>query len=170
MSKIYFPEVQIQIDSDVWDDLIRQFSVENQYEGFFLAKDFLELTVSHPSIPSNSADAALLDNIDFIQFSVRQSFSSALRKKYRIGSEFARSNDAQDVFDKIFLDAEHFARNTLNGSDYTFDTLIYIEIFYWSILQALRAARGEYLDRRSQGNQVRLGESLDLAEDEELLF
>jgi len=162
VGNINLPILDLDVDADNWDSLIRQFAIENQYEGYFVAKDFVELTAT---LQTDAPDAALTDSLDLIKFSARKRFADALKKKYRIGSEFADDHDANDIFDKAFITAEAAAMASLEYNHYTFDTLIYIELFYWVTLQVLRLDRGEYVDRKSQGNQVRLGANLDLAGD-----
>lgn len=162
MAKISLPLIGLEVDPDTWDSLIRQFSVENQYEGYFLAKDFLELTVHSQA---EDPDTAITDSLDLIKFSARRKFANALQQKYRIGSEFSDDPDAAEIFDKVFVSDEATAMGSLHSSHYTIDTLIYLELFYWVMLQLLRIDRGEYIDRKSQGNQVRLGQNIDLVGD-----
>ncbi len=160
MANINLPILELDVDADQWDSLIRQFAIENQYNGSFVAKDFVELTAT---LQTDEPDAALTDALDLIKFTSRKYFADALKKKYRIGSEFADDHDARDIFDKAFITAEAAAMASLEYNHYSFDTLIYIELFYWVTLQVLRIDRGEFVDRKSQGNQVRLGGNLDLA-------
>lgn len=159
MASISLPLIGLEVDPDLWDSLIRQFSVENQYEGYFIAKDFLELTAHSQS---EDPDTAITDSLDLIKFSARRRFANALMKKYRIGSEFADDDDADVIFDQVFVSAEATAMGSLHSSNYSIDTLIYVELFYWVMLQLLRIDRGEYVDRKSQGNQARLGANIDL--------
>lgn len=160
MAKISLPLIGLEVEPELWDSLIRQFSVEEQYEGSFLAKDFLELTAHSQD---KNPDTAITDSLDLIKFSSRRRFAAALLKKYRIGSEFSEEEDADVIFDQAFVSAEATAMGSLNSSAYTFDTLIYVELFYWVMLQLLRMDRGEYIDRKNQGNQVRLGANMDLS-------
>jgi hypothetical protein len=160
VAKISLPLIGLEVEPELWDSLIRQFSVEEQYEGSFIAKDFLELTTHSQD---QNPDTAITDSLDLIKFASRRRFADALLKKYRIGSEFADNDDANVIFDQVFVSAEATAMGSLSSSAYTFDTLIYVELFYWVMLQLLRIDRGEYIDRKNQGNQVRLGANMDLS-------
>lgn len=160
MAKISLPLIGLTVEPELWDSLIRQFSIENQYESGFLARDFLEMTAE---APRDSAEMALTDTLDFIKFETRRRLATALQEKYRIGTEFADEPDAEEIFDKAFVSAEAAAMKVLRDNTYTLNTLIYVEVFYWVMLQLLRMDRGEYVDRKYQGNQARMGSNLDLA-------
>lgn len=160
---ISLPVLGIEATEEEWNDLVRKFSIENQYEGHLLANNFLELTASNQM---NDVAPPLADTLDFIRFRARQLFAGELRKKYRQGSEFADDEDAATVFDKIFISAEAVAMRILKNSTYTIDTLFCVEVYYWVSLQLLRKERGERMDGPNRGNQARLGDSLDLVGDE----
>ena len=163
MATIILPALDLQATEEEWSDLVRKFSIEGQYEGYLLMKDFLELTVTHSMTEQT---APLADTFDLIRFRTRQKFAAALRQKYRQGSEFADDEDAQTIFDKVFVSAESVAMNLLKSNIYTVDMLAYIEVYYWVVLQLLRKSRGERLDGPNRGNQARLGDSIDLVGDE----
>lgn len=163
MTSIVLPTLDLECSSDFWDDLVRKFSIENQYNDHLLTKDFLEMTAS-PHI--TVGNPALEDTLDFLKFHNRQLFAAALRKKYRQGNEFADDQDADTVFDKVYITAEAVAMGVLKTNTYTVDMLICIEIYYWVVLQLLRKERGERMDGPNRGNQARLGDSLDLAGDQ----
>lgn len=163
MASIVLPTLNLECSAEFWDDLVRKFSIENQYEDHLIAKDFLEMTAS-PGI--TVGNPALEDTLDFLKFRNRQLFAAALRKKYRQGMEFADDPDAATVFDKVYKTAEAVAMGVLKTQDYSIDMLICIEIYYWVVLQLLRKERGERMDGPNRGNQARLGDSLDLAGDE----
>ena len=160
MAKISLPLVALSTDPETWDSLIRQFAVEEQHDGSFLATGFLEMTVHHDE---GAHEMPLTDALDFIRFSSRRRFAEALQEKYRIGTEFSSDPDADHVFNKVFVSAEATAMGTLGSEEYSVKMLVLIEIYYWVTLQLLRMDRGEYMDRKSRGNQARLGDSLDLA-------
>lgn len=161
MSSVILPVLGIEVKEEIWDSLVRQFSIEDQYEGGFLAPDFLVLTAQS----KGNKDQALHDTVDYVKYAMRKDFAFALKKKYRIGTEFSKDADATEIFDKVFLTAEAAAMASLSSSTYSFDTLIYLEVFYWVTLQSLRIDRGEYVDRKHQGSEVRLGQHDDLLDD-----
>ena len=159
MGMIKLSQLDTEVDEVFWEDLIRRFAVEEQHEGDFIAEKFMEI----PGADSTGVENhALADALDLIKFQFRKMFKNTLVEKYRTGSEFQRSGDADTVFELSFREAEAIAMKSEGSSAYSVSLMIRIEIFFWVVVQVMRRERGEHMDSRSRGVDVRLGENVDL--------
>lgn len=161
MGTIKLSQLGVEVDELFWEDLTRRFAIEEQHEGEFTAEKFMEI----PGAFSQGADNhALADALDLIKFQFRRRFKETLVKKYRTGSEFQKSGEADAIFELCFRTAEGIAMKSMDSSDYSVGLMIRIEIYFWVTLQVMRREHGEYMDTRHQGVDVRLGSNTDLLE------
>jgi hypothetical protein len=161
MGTIQLSQLNVEVDAFLWEDLVRRFAVEEHHDGNFIAEKFMEI----PGADSKGVeDHALADALDLIKFQFRGKFKNSLVEKYRTGSEFQAAGDADAIFELSFRAAEGVAMRSMDSSAYSVNLMIRIEIFFWVTLQVMRRERGEYMDVRHQGVDVRLGGNTDLLE------
>lgn len=161
MPKIQLSHLNVDVDEFLWEDLVRRFAVEEQHDGELVADSFGGLSGTESS---GLQDHALADALDMLKFGFRSKFRQALIEKYRTGSEFQKDGDADAVFELSFRAAEAIAMRSLGSSIYSSMLMVRVEIFFWTILQVMRIERGEYVDRKHQGVDTRLGSNTDLLE------
>lgn len=161
MGTIQLTQLNIEVDDLFWEDLIRRFAVEEQHEGDFIAEKFTEISGADSE---GVDDHALADALDLIKFTFRKKFKDALVEKYRTGSEFQSDGDADAIFELSFRAAEGIAMKSMDSAVYSVSLMMRIEIFFWVILQVMRRERGEHMDSRHRGVDVRLGSNSDLLE------
>jgi hypothetical protein len=160
-STIQLTLLNVEVDAVLWEDLVRRFAVEEHHKDNFVAQDFMAI----PGADSTGVeDHALADALDLIKFRLRHRFQIALIEKYRTGSEFQADGDAEAIFELAFRAAEGISMRTMDSADYSVTLMVRIEIFFWVILQVMRRERGEYMDVRHRGADVRLGVNSDLLE------
>lgn len=161
MGVIQLTQLNIEVEDLFWEDLVRRFAIEEQHEGDFIAEEFMEI----PGADSTGVeDHALADALDLIKFQFRRKFKDALVEKYRTGSEFQKAGDADAIFELSFRAAEGIAMRSMDSANYSVNLMIRIEIFFWVVLQVVRHERGEHMDGRNQGVDVRMGSNVDLLE------
>lgn len=159
MGMIELAHLDVEVDEFFWEDLVRRYAIEEQHEGDFIAEEFMEI----PGADSTGVeDHALADALDLIKFQFRTMFKEQLIKKYRTGNEFQRHGDADAVFELCFRAAEGIAMKSMGSSVYSVNLMIRIEIYFWVVLQVMRNKRGEFMDKKHEGANVRMGQNLDL--------
>lgn len=150
--KIEFEGLDIECTDHEWDSRLRQFAIENHYDGEFLAQRYPELLVELPEDP----DSAVADTLAFIRHRALQKLEKELHMKYRLGGEeFAGDDDYVRIWGVVFATALSAAEAEGGG-------VVGIEMYYWTILQILRERRGLFTDRLYHGAESRMGQYKDL--------
>jgi len=158
---IQLSQLNTEVEEIFWEDLVRRFAVEEQHEGNLVAEAFTSLAGADSK---GVEDHALADALDLVKFQFRGKFKQALVEKYRTGSEFQSSGDADAIFELSFRAAEGIAMRSLDSSAYSVHLMVRVEIYFWVILQVMRKKRGEHMDGLHRGVDVRLGSNTDLLE------
>lgn len=144
---IHLDVLDIECPDAKWDNLIRQYAIEDHNDGEFIISAFPELSAR----PRVHKSPAMEDALGVITHKSLKSFGEELWKKYRIGEEFKDDADHDLIWNKIYATAKSAASADRSG-------FIGVEIYYWVVLQLVREARGEYIDKVYQGASTRLGQ------------